>query len=126
MRSNLFRSRASLWPKAGNERISNPGKRGRLCRADRNGRLEKEESEALRAAEASNVERIETELAAGGREDTDLDQRVAGAEEDIEALEDRRSREREELMRLNGRIGERRRAHRRPRPIHRAGPCDAR
>lgn len=63
--------------------------------------VEKDEAELLRNEEAANIQRLQEQLQAAGKENTDLDQKVAGAEQDIEELQRSRSAEREELMRLN-------------------------
>ncbi|MCE5323143.1 chromosome segregation protein SMC [bacterium] len=63
--------------------------------------LEKDEAELLLKDESESVKRLEDELQAAGKENTDLDQKVAGAEQDIEELAAKRAAEREELMRLN-------------------------
>ncbi|MHB9036469.1 MAG: chromosome segregation protein SMC [Armatimonadota bacterium] len=63
--------------------------------------LEKDEAELLMKGEAESVARLEEDLQAAGQENTNLDEKVAGAEQDIEELAGQRFTEREELMRLN-------------------------
>lgn len=63
--------------------------------------LEKDEAELLLKGEQENVESIEQHLQAVGAENTDLDQKVAGAEHDVEELARQRDVLREEVMRLN-------------------------
>ncbi|MCE5198307.1 MAG: chromosome segregation protein SMC [Armatimonadota bacterium] len=63
--------------------------------------VERDEAELLRSEESSSVTRLENELQTAGQENTDLDEKVAGAEHDIEELAKERASVREELMRLN-------------------------
>lgn len=63
--------------------------------------IEVDEADRLRKDEADNVQRLQEQLQAVGKENTDLDEKVAGAEQDIEELGKLRSAEREELMKLN-------------------------
>ena len=62
---------------------------------------EKDEAESLESEETANVDRLQDELQAAGQENTDLDQRVAGAEQDINELQKLRTAGQEELMRLS-------------------------
>ncbi|MCX6344358.1 MAG: chromosome segregation protein SMC, partial [Armatimonadetes bacterium] len=63
--------------------------------------IEKQEAENLLKDETSNISSLEEGLQAVGAENLNLDQRVAGAEQDIEELQKQRTAAREELMRLN-------------------------
>lgn len=63
--------------------------------------VERDEAELLLKEESTKAGELEKFLKTVGRENEDLDEKVAGAEEDIEALQKRRSQAREELMRLN-------------------------
>ncbi|MCE5313730.1 MAG: chromosome segregation protein SMC [Armatimonadota bacterium] len=63
--------------------------------------LEKDEAQLLMKGEAEVVSRLEEELQTAGKENTDLDKQVAGAEQNIEDLAKQREIGREELMRLN-------------------------
>jgi len=63
--------------------------------------VEKDEAELLLKDETDNVNRLQELLQTVGQENQDLDQKVAGAEQDMEALQQKRASEREELMRLN-------------------------
>ena len=62
--------------------------------------VERDESELLLKDESASANQLQQFLQTVGRENEDLDEKVAGAEEDIEALQQRRSAAREELMRL--------------------------
>jgi len=64
-------------------------------------RLEKDEAELLLADETVNVAGLGEQLRSVGAENTDLDRKVAGAEQSIEDLAKQRGAVREELMRLN-------------------------
>ena len=63
--------------------------------------LEKDEAELLLKDESESIVGLEEELQTAGKENSDLDQKVAGAEQNIEELTEKRRAEREELMRLN-------------------------
>jgi len=64
-------------------------------------RTERDEAAGLKTAEQAAITGLESELSTVGRENTDLDQKVAGAEQEIEELRKQRAEEREELMKLN-------------------------
>lgn len=63
--------------------------------------VEKSESELMLEDESKTAAELAQLLDTVGQENQDLDQKVAGAEQNIEALQQRRSQAREELMRLN-------------------------
>ncbi len=63
--------------------------------------IEKSEAELMLEDESKTAAELHQLLDTVGQENEDLDQKVAGAEQDIEALQQRRSQAREELMRLN-------------------------
>ena len=63
--------------------------------------LEKDEIQVLLNEETENVARLRRQVDTVGKENTDLDQVVAGGEQSIEELAEQRSAERERIMRLN-------------------------
>lgn len=63
--------------------------------------VEKDEAALLLKDESATVEQLQRLLETVGQANEDLDGKVAGAEQDIETLQQTRSAAREELMRLN-------------------------
>lgn len=63
--------------------------------------LERDEAQLQHEEESSSIKHLQDLLQTVGQENKDLDEKVAGAEQQVEELQKRRSTEREELMRLN-------------------------
>jgi len=72
----------------------------RVARQIETAEIEKSEAELLLADESRTAAELAQLLETVGRENEDLDQKVAGAQQDIEAIEQRRSQAREQLTQL--------------------------
>lgn len=72
----------------------------RLAKQIETAEVEKSEAELLLAEESRTAAELAQLLETVGRENEDLDQKVAGAQQDIEAIELRRSQARDQLTRL--------------------------
>lgn len=67
-------------------------------------RAEQEQTGLLLKAELESVEELQRLLETIGHTNDDLDEKVAGAEQDMESLQQRRNTAREELMKLNAEL----------------------